>query len=160
MGAARPSLPPASPPVGEKDAARPSLPSASPPPGENGAARPLCLRHLPQWGRTDATRPYATGPPLSAFGISPTGGDITPPGGGGVGAELTLAYLVVPTVGFWIVVGLMALAEAAIVAAALRMPVRAVERRGIWGARPAETVWTLLPVLLLTLLVVMSLRSA
>ena len=75
-------------------------------------------------------------------------------------AGVTVAYLFVPTVGFWIVVGLMALAEAAIIVAALRMPVRAVERRGIWGARPAEAVWTLLPAGLLALLVVMSLGSA
>ena len=39
----------------------------------------------------------------------------------------------------------MALAEAAIIVTALRMPVRAHAARGIWGARPAEVVWTLLP---------------
>ncbi len=54
----------------------------------------------------------------------------------------------------------MALSEAAIVVAALRMRVRPVEGRGIWGARPAEVAWTLAPSGLLALLVAMSLRSA
>lgn len=64
-----------------------------------------------------------------------------------------------PTAGLWIVVSLMALAEAAIIVTALRMPVRAQDARGIWGARPAEVVWTLLPAGLIVLLVVMSSRS-
>ncbi len=53
----------------------------------------------------------------------------------------------------------MALAEAAIIVTALRMPVRTQAARGIWGARPAEVVWTLLPAGLIVLLVVMSSRS-
>ncbi len=65
-----------------------------------------------------------------------------------------------PTMGFWIVVALIAAAEAAIVVAALRMRVRQTPGRGIWGTRPAETAWTLLPSGLLGLLVVMSLRDA
>ena len=64
-----------------------------------------------------------------------------------------------PTAGFWIVVSLMALAEAAIIVTALRMPVRTHAERGIWGARPAEVVWTLLPAGLIVLLAVMSSRS-
>ena len=64
-----------------------------------------------------------------------------------------------PTAGFWIVVSLMALAEAAIIVTALHMPVRTHAARGIWGARPAEVVWTLLPAGLIVLLAVMSSRS-
>ena len=61
-----------------------------------------------------------------------------------------------PSVAFWLVVGAMAVAEAAIIVTALRMPLRAVARRGIVGSRAAEVVWTLLPVGLLAVLVVVS----
>ncbi len=58
--------------------------------------------------------------------------------------------------GFWIVVSLMALAEAAVIAAALRIRVQPGYARGIAGSRPAEVVWTLLPAGLIALLVVVS----
>ena len=58
--------------------------------------------------------------------------------------------------GFWIVVSLMALAEAAIIGAALRMRVRPDYARGVVGSRAAEVVWTLLPAGLIALLVVVS----
>ncbi len=61
-----------------------------------------------------------------------------------------------PHTGFWIVVSLMALAEAAIIVTALRMRVRQDSSRGIVGSRPAEVIWTLLPVGLIGILVVMS----
>lgn len=61
-----------------------------------------------------------------------------------------------PHAGFWIVVSLMALAEAAIIVAALRMHVPQDSARGILGSRASEVVWTLLPAGLLALLVVMS----
>ena len=61
-----------------------------------------------------------------------------------------------PHTGFWIVIGLIALAEAAIIAAALRMPVRRDAARGIVGARSVEALWTLLPAGLIALLAVMS----
>lgn len=50
----------------------------------------------------------------------------------------------------------MALAEAAIIAAALRIRVQPGYARGIAGSRPAEVVWTLLPAGLIALLVVVS----
>ena len=65
-----------------------------------------------------------------------------------------------PHAGFWIVVSLMALAEAAIIVTALRMRVRQDSARGIVGSRAAEVVWTLLPMGLIVILVVMSYGSA
>ena len=50
----------------------------------------------------------------------------------------------------------MALAEMAIVVTALRMRVQQDASRGILGTRTAEVVWTLLPVGLIAILVVMS----
>ena len=58
--------------------------------------------------------------------------------------------------GFWIVVSLMALAEAAIIGAALRMRVRPGYARSVVGSRAAEVVWTILPAGLIALLVVVS----
>ncbi|MCY4582960.1 MAG: hypothetical protein OXE50_09240 [Chloroflexi bacterium] len=65
-----------------------------------------------------------------------------------------------PHAGFWIVVSLMALAEAAIIVTALRMRVRQDSARGIVGSRAAEVVWTLLPVGLIAILIVMSYGAA
>ena len=50
----------------------------------------------------------------------------------------------------------MALAEAAIIAAALRMRVRANYARSVAGSRAAEVVWTILPAGLIALLAVVS----
>ena len=58
--------------------------------------------------------------------------------------------------GFWLVVGLVALAEAAIIVTALRMRVRSTAPRSVVGGRPAEISWTLLPALLLAVLVLVS----
>ena len=63
------------------------------------------------------------------------------------------------TAGFWLVVGALALAEAAIVITALRMSVRSASDRGVVGGRPAEVVWTLLPALLLAALALLSFRA-
>ena len=60
------------------------------------------------------------------------------------------------TITLWIVIGLMTLAEAAIIVAALRMKVKADPSRGILGARPMEVLWTLLPAGLLAALAVVS----
>ena len=57
---------------------------------------------------------------------------------------------------FWVVVGAIATAEAAIVVAALRMRVATDPARGILGARPVEVVWTLLPILLILAVVLFS----
>jgi len=58
--------------------------------------------------------------------------------------------------GFWLVVGLVALAEAAIIVTALRMRVRPIAERSAVGGRRAEVAWTLLPALLLAALAVLS----
>lgn len=50
----------------------------------------------------------------------------------------------------------MALAEAAIIVAALRMRVQPDYARSVVGSRPAEVVWTILPAGLIALLVVVS----
>lgn len=63
----------------------------------------------------------------------------------------------VSNLGFWLVVGLLALLEAAIVVTALRMRVRPIGPRSIVGRRSAEIGWTTLPALLLVALVVLSL---
>lgn len=60
--------------------------------------------------------------------------------------------------GFWLVVGAVALVEAAIVTTAIRMRVRSTGRRSIVGRRPAEIGWTMLPALLLIALVLLSLQ--
>ena len=59
-------------------------------------------------------------------------------------------------VAFWVVLAAIAFAEAAIVVAALRIPIASAPDRGIVGARPMETVWTLLPALLLVAVAVLS----
>ena len=53
------------------------------------------------------------------------------------------------SVGFWVVIAVMALFEVAIVVTALRMRVASDPSRGLLGTRPAEVVWTLLPLLLI-----------
>ena len=58
--------------------------------------------------------------------------------------------------GFWLVVGVVALVETAIVTAALRMRVGTTGPLSIVGRRPAEIGWTLLPALLLAALVWLS----
>ena len=60
-----------------------------------------------------------------------------------------LAILVPMSIsGLWLVIGWLALCEAAIVVAAPRIPVRPIASRSVGGARPAEDVWTLPPALL------------
>ena len=61
---------------------------------------------------------------------------------------------------FWVVVAAMALAQTAIIVAALRMKVSSDPARGPIGARGTEVLWTLLPVLLTVGLVVVSLAEA
>jgi len=63
-----------------------------------------------------------------------------------------------PSPGFWLVIGAVALAETAIVTTALRMRVRTSGPLSIVGRRPAEIGWTLLPALLLAALVWLSLQ--
>ena len=60
------------------------------------------------------------------------------------------------TPGFWLVVGILALVEAAVVVTALRMRVRSTAARSVVGGRPAEISWTLIPGLLLAALAVLS----
>ncbi len=48
----------------------------------------------------------------------------------------------------WLVIGWLALGEAAIGVTAPRIPVRPIASRSVGGARPAEDVWTLPPALL------------
>ncbi len=60
------------------------------------------------------------------------------------------------TPGFWLVVGILAVVEAAVVVTALRMRVNSTAARGVVGSRPAEIIWTLLPALLLAALAVLS----
>lgn len=57
---------------------------------------------------------------------------------------------------FWLVAAVVLLTEMAIIVAALRMRVRPDPSRGLLGARPVEIVWTLLPVLLVVLVVLVS----
>ena len=63
------------------------------------------------------------------------------------------------TLGFWLVVGVLAVVEAAVVVTALRMRVRSTAARSVVGGRPAEIVWTLLPALLLAALALVSLQA-
>ena len=63
------------------------------------------------------------------------------------------------TLGFWLVVGILAVVEAAVVVTALRMRVRSTAARSVVGGRPAEISWTLLPALLLAALVLLSFQS-
>ena len=58
---------------------------------------------------------------------------------------------------FWAVVAAIALAQLAIVVAALRMKVAADPSHGILGARGTEVLWTLLPALLIAGVIVLSL---
>ena len=60
------------------------------------------------------------------------------------------------TPGFWLVVGILAVVEAAVVVTALRMRVNSTAARGVVGSRPAEIIWTLLPALLLAALALLS----
>lgn len=60
------------------------------------------------------------------------------------------------TLGFWLIVGILAVVEAAIVITALRMRVRSIADRSVFGSRRAEAAWTLLPALLLAALAVLS----
>ena len=57
---------------------------------------------------------------------------------------------------FWVVISAVVLAEAAIVVAALRMRVASDPSRGFLGARPAEVLWTLLPIVLVAAIVLLS----
>ena len=65
----------------------------------------------------------------------------------------------VSSVGFWVVIAAIAAAEAAIVVTALRMQVAGDPARGILGARPAEIIWTLMPVLLIAAVALLSYDS-
>ena len=60
---------------------------------------------------------------------------------------------------FWVVVAAIATAQTAIVVAALRMKIASDPARGIVGARVTEALWTLLPAVLLTGVVVLSLAE-
>lgn len=74
-------------------------------------------------------------------------------------SEVRLATLfLMHTLGLWLIAGLLALFETAIVVTALRMRVRTSEPLSIVGRRPAEIGWTLLPALLLVALVWLSLQ--
>ena len=57
---------------------------------------------------------------------------------------------------FWLVIVAISLAEGAIIVAALRMRVASSPSRGVLGARPFEIFWTLLPLALVALVVVLS----
>lgn len=57
---------------------------------------------------------------------------------------------------FWLVIVAISLAEGAIIVAALRMRVDSSPSRGVLGARPFEIFWTLLPLALVALMVVLS----
>ncbi|MCH7655878.1 MAG: hypothetical protein IIC95_07830 [Chloroflexi bacterium] len=61
--------------------------------------------------------------------------------------------------GFWVVVTTIAIAQTAIVVAALRMKVATDPARGIVGARATEALWTLLPVGLMAGVVLLSLAE-
>ncbi len=61
--------------------------------------------------------------------------------------------------GLWLVVGALAVVEAAIVVTALRMRVRSTAARSVVGSRPAEIVWTLLPAPLLVALALLSFQA-
>ena len=60
---------------------------------------------------------------------------------------------------FWVVIPAIAVAELAIVVAALRMRVEMDPGRGFLGARAAEVVWTLLPALLIAAMAVLSYQA-
>ena len=100
------------------------------------------------------TRRYATAPDSESVADSlPNEVDV------GLRNGWRIATLdLVSTLGFWLVVGLLAILEATIVATALRMRVRTSGPLSIVGRRPAEIVWTLLPALLLVALVWHSLQ--
>ena len=57
---------------------------------------------------------------------------------------------------FWLVIVAILLAEGAIIVAALRMRVASSPSRGVLGARPFEIFWTLLPLALVALIIVLS----
>lgn len=63
-----------------------------------------------------------------------------------------------PSPGFWLVIGAVALVETAIITTAIRMRVRTSGPLSIVGRRPAEIGWTLLPALLLIALVLLFLQ--
>jgi heme/copper-type cytochrome/quinol oxidase subunit 2 len=60
------------------------------------------------------------------------------------------------TVVFWLVTTAILLAEGAIVVTALRMRVDADPARGVLGTRPLEVLWTLLPLSLVALMLILS----
>jgi len=57
---------------------------------------------------------------------------------------------------FWLVTAAILIAEGAIVVAALRMRVEADPSRGFLGTRPVEALWTLLPLTLIAMMLVLS----
>ena len=57
---------------------------------------------------------------------------------------------------FWLVTAAILIAEGAIVVAALRMRVEADPSRGFLGTRSVEALWTLLPLTLIALMLVLS----
>ena len=57
---------------------------------------------------------------------------------------------------FWLVTAAILIAEGAIVVAALRMRVEADPSRGLLGTRPVEALWTLLPLTLIAVMLVLS----
>jgi heme/copper-type cytochrome/quinol oxidase subunit 2 len=57
---------------------------------------------------------------------------------------------------FWLVIVAISFAEGAIIVAALRMHVDSSPSRGVLGARPFEIFWTLLPLALVALMVILS----
>jgi hypothetical protein len=60
------------------------------------------------------------------------------------------------TVVFWLVTAAILLAECAIIVAALRMRVDPDPTRGVLGTRPLEILWTLLPLSLIALMLILS----
>lgn len=60
---------------------------------------------------------------------------------------------------FWVVVGVVSLAEGLIVFTILRARKDSSETGGLVGSRKAEVVWTLLPVLILIAIAVLSFQA-
>ncbi len=60
---------------------------------------------------------------------------------------------------FWVVVGVVSLAEGLIVFTILRARKDSSEMSGLVGSRKAEVVWTLLPVLILIAIAVLSFQA-
>jgi heme/copper-type cytochrome/quinol oxidase subunit 2 len=57
---------------------------------------------------------------------------------------------------FWLMTAAILLAEGVIIVAALRMHVEMDASRGFLGTRPVEVLWTLLPLTLIALMLVLS----